>query len=288
MHRQTEIHVSHSIESNIYLSLYYCGKEKCAPAHSWGPFVRDHYLIHYINNGKGTFHVGDKVYHLHKGQGFLICPGILTTYTADFDDPWEYYWVGFNGLNAADYLQRAGLAPENPVFTYRDGNKLLDCIKQMLECSKNKKSGDLRYISLLYMFLSLLIDSSENRTLESKKQNIQEDYIKKAIQYIHINFCRKISINELASYVGLSRKYLFFLFKKYLGISPQQYLINFRIKKACELLENSDFSIHDISRSVGYENQLLFSKTFHKAKGMPPTLYRKQHERTQQYDTLLM
>jgi AraC-like DNA-binding protein len=271
----TEIHFANSIESNIHLSLYYCGKADCAPGHSWGPFVRDHYLIHYVVKGKGTYQIGDRIYTLCKGEGFLISPGIRTTYIADFNDPWTYYWVGFDGLNAGEYLERAGLSSSNPIFIYSDIQTLTNCFIQMLECSKNKKSRDLKYFSLLYLFLSLLVESNENKDMPAKVNSLKEYYIKSALKFIYMNYSRKISIQEVAEYVGLSRKYLFFLFKGALGTSPQEYLIHFRMHKACELMESSTLSIGDISRSVGYDNQLLFSKMFKKAKGMTPKAYRQ-------------
>jgi mannose-6-phosphate isomerase-like protein (cupin superfamily) len=68
---------------NSDLNMYHCGTEDCAPGHDYGPAVKDHYLIHYILDGKGTFHVGEKIYQLGKGQGFLICPNVITYYQAD-------------------------------------------------------------------------------------------------------------------------------------------------------------------------------------------------------------
>ena len=57
------------------LTLYQFGYEKCAPLHSFGPFVRNHYLFHYVISGKGTLHSNDAhdnaaIYHLTEGSGF--------------------------------------------------------------------------------------------------------------------------------------------------------------------------------------------------------------------------
>lgn len=52
------------------------------------------------------------------------------------------------------------------------------------------------------------------------------------------------------------------MFKKYTKLSPQEYILNFKIEKAAVLLTTTDLKIGDISRSVGYSNTLLFSKTF--------------------------
>ena len=96
-------------ENFVDLGLYQYGWEQCAPLHSFGPFIRNHYLFHYIISGKGMLfsHAvnGDvHEYELGAGQGFLICPGQVTTYAACEDDPWKYVWLEFDGLRAKECI----------------------------------------------------------------------------------------------------------------------------------------------------------------------------------------
>ena len=81
--------------TSIYI--HQCGTEKCQNGHSYGPAMREHYLIHCIFTGKGRFYDGLRNYDLRKGQGFLILPGIISLYQADMQEPWHYGWVGFGG-----------------------------------------------------------------------------------------------------------------------------------------------------------------------------------------------
>ena len=74
--------------------------QSCERGYTWGPGVRDHYLIHYVVDGKGTYTVNNTVYELRAGDIFLAKPSQLITYSADKEEPWEYYWVGFNGACA--------------------------------------------------------------------------------------------------------------------------------------------------------------------------------------------
>ena len=98
--------------------------------------------------------------------------------------------------------------------------------------------------------------------------------MQKAIAYISANYSYPITVEDIAGYVGLSRSHLFRSFEKVMEKSPKEYLTSFRIKQACNLLEHSDLSITAIANSVGFENNLYFSKAFHKAKGMSPKNYR--------------
>ena len=77
--------------------------------------------------------------------------------------------------------------------------------------------------------------------------------------------------------MGLSRSHLFRSFEKVMEKSPKEYLTNFRIKQACNLLKTSDLSITAIANSVGFENNLYFSKAFHKVKGVSPKVYKAAH-----------
>lgn len=257
------------------LNMYRCGIEDCNPGHSWGPALRDHYIIHYITGGKGTYSINNITYKLEKGWGFLIPPNTVINYQADMEDPWSYCWVGFHGLKAEVYLKRANISGEKPVFEYNRDSALRDCINQMIETKELKKSSDIKLLSLLYSFLALLVEASGTTADPDTGETRKEQYVKKAIDYIKINYTQKISINEVACGIGIDRSYLFSLFKEFLNMSPQEFLIKFRMDKACELMKNNSLSIGEISRSIGYEDQLLFSKTFKRLRGLSPKEYRR-------------
>lgn len=258
------------------LNMYRCGIEDCSPGHSWGPALRDHYIIHYVRSGKGIFQMNNTTYQLEKSQGFLIPPNTIIYYQADNEEPWSYSWVGFHGLKAEQYLKRASISQENPVFKYDKDNFLKECIDEMIIASKTLvKSSEIRLLGLLYIFLSQLIEVAQIDRTPGHTENRKEQYIKKAINFIEMNYSRKINISEIAQFVGLDRSYLFTIFKEYLNTSPQDFLINYRVNKACELMQNKLLSIGEISRSVGYEDPLLFSKVFRKIKGIPPKELRK-------------
>lgn len=66
-------------EELLDLRLFQCGWEQCAPLHSFGPFVRNHYLFHYVISGQGFLNANvtkgtTRRYDLEPGQGFLISP----------------------------------------------------------------------------------------------------------------------------------------------------------------------------------------------------------------------
>lgn len=218
----------------------------------------------------------NKSHRLCAGDGFVIFPDQLVTYTADKDNPWTYSWVGFHGLKAESYLRKAGFSKERPIFRYDSDEKLSDCLNSMISCARISIPSELMLLGYLYIFLSLLIDNGRRENTQHPGSDNNDKYIRRAIEFISKNYSNEISIQDLASRLGIDRSFLYTVFIKHLNMSPQDFLIRFRIDRAVELMENTSLSIGDISRSVGYDDPLHFSKIFKKKKGISPSLFRKQ------------
>lgn len=265
----------HFVTNNVKsdLTVYHYGKEVCKPSHSYGPALRDHFLVHYILSGKGRFYVDGKMYELHKDQGFLICPNVISYYEASSIDPWVYSWVGFKGIKAETYLKLANLDRNNPIFTY-NGDVIRNCFNDILESNSYKYGFELRLQGLISVFLSELIEARGVNNIQL--DNYKEIYIKRSLQFIETNYSHSISVSDLADFIGLNKNYFSTFFKENLGVSPQEYIIRFRVNKACELLRNRELSISEISRSVGYIDPLGFSKIFKRVKGVSPKAYREK------------
>ena len=261
----------------VDLGLYQFGRENCDPAHSFGPAIRNHYLFHYILNGKGTFFWQDARGHEHEmrlkaGQGFLISPRQITTYVADERIPWEYCWLEFDGLRAKESLEIIGLSVNNPIYNpvHSEFSQIMK--EEMLYIVRNKKEAPLHLIGHLYLFIDALMRSvKENQPTVSK---VKDYYIKEALAYIEHNYMNDISVESIAESSGLNRSYFGKIFKESVGKSPQEFLINYRMIKAAELLRRTRYSINEIGCAVGYPNQLHFSRAFKSVYGVSPRNWR--------------
>ncbi|MNN08289.1 HTH-type transcriptional activator Btr [compost metagenome] len=134
---------------------------------------------------------------------------------------------------------------------------------------------ELKLSSLLYEVFAHMAEIT-SAAPETIRDNQHDLYIQKVIHFIDAHYASKISISQIANFVGLNRSYLCSIFKSRTSSSIQEYLIRFRINKACELMSNKLLSIADIARSVGYDDPLLFSKMFKKEKGISPRNYRSE------------
>jgi two-component system response regulator YesN len=113
--------------------------------------------------------------------------------------------------------------------------------------------------------------------LSSRVDNT-ELLIKKAVQYIEDNYDKKISLEDIAGHVGISKYYFSVLFKKEMDITFSSYLNSVRIEKAKQLLKNPLSTINDVAYEVGFNDPQYFSKTFKKYVGITVTEYRSKYE----------
>lgn len=256
--------------------LYVCywGKERCAPLHSFGPGVRDIYKIHFIHAGRGVVRAEGVTHELTAGQAFLAYPERVIFYQADGTDPWTYSWIGFCGDQVEDILSRTRLSPANPVFPM--DTRLMPQLYELLnEAEDNAATRDLRLQALLHEFLTRLVElAPASGRLASARVQAKESYIHRCLDFLHGHYSEEITVGQLAAIVGLDRKYLSSLFKQATGLPPQQYLLHYRMEKACALLRKGHYSIGEVARSVGYQDALLFSKMFKKSVGVSPSDYR--------------
>ncbi len=258
---------------DLYLST--CGMQNCFPDHSFGPGTRDVFILHFICDGKGTYETDGKVYNLSKGDTFLIWPGQEVHYYADSKAPWTYIWVGFQGVKALTYLQAAGFDKEHLIGEFQDTSYVFTHIQQMLLSRQLTLSNELRRDSALLQVFAALID---NRHQSMKKEECYDYpyriYAQQAVDYITSHYMENVRINDIANYIGIDRSYLAQIFKKSLQVSPQEYLLKYRMDQAKILLKSTDMKILNIAREVGYNDALTFSKVFKKERGLSPSEYR--------------
>ena len=210
-----------------------------------------------------------KTYPLEAGYGFVIMPEELAFYQADEDDPWTYVWVGFSGTKAEEYMAAMGLSVEYPIFASERSEELYQAVRDMMEHNTYGIANELRRTGQLSLFLSIIAEGGPIR--EKNHGDWANTYVSKAVEFIQGNYCNPIKVTDVADYVCINRSYLYTL-----GMSPQQFLMTFRITKAAELLQHTSLSVESIAISCGYQDPLVFAKAFRQMKEMSPSAYRKE------------
>lgn len=250
------------------LNLYYGGWEICCPMHTFGPAIRQHYLVHYVTRGKGRLWMNDTCYVIEKDTMFLIRPGITCVYQADKDDPWEYCWICIDGYDVENMLNNSGFDKVNLLFFDKSNGEVRDAMLNFIFYFSKYKNNE-------YMLLSRLYNIFGHMKIQMKKQQAKSIHVERAIDYIYENYSKNISVTDIAEYLGIDRTYLYRLFKKEYNMSPQKYLLNFRLKTAMNKLEGGNMSIADIAYNCGFNDASAFCHQFKKVYKDTPLNYRR-------------
>lgn len=239
--------------SKSSLAVRLAGEERCVPGHSYGPYIRDYYLVHYCVSGKGILYCRERRFEISAGKIFIICPGEVTTYTADTENPWHYIWIGFDGEDAVRLRRLA------PVVKYN-----YDTFMRVSECVRAGISSPEIYMSQTYELLyNVFSDGAEH-----------SDVRRLVKEYVRLNYMKPITVEEIAENMGLNRRYLSRIFKEKYGVPIKSYIVSVRCRKAGEFLRLG-YTVAEAAMMCGYSDAFAFSKIFSKVMGAPPSDFKK-------------
>jgi AraC-like DNA-binding protein len=270
---------------NSYLEHQVCYAEAYFMQASFFPDAKYQYLenfsgetnlqLVYCINGYGNANVNHKNYHLSVGDFLIIPANVPFSYLADELRPWSFFSFKFNGKlyheTINQYLKFNGSIKNYLPYTeerIKLLNKLYNCLNQ------GTSFGNINLINgfMIHFITSLSVMSDHiNNNQTGNNKNI----VNNSIKYLRDNFSQKIDLENLSANAGLSISHFSKIFKEETGISPINYLINLKIKKACEFLRFTNLLVKEISYKVGILDIYYFTKVFTKNVGLSLSQYRK-------------
>lgn len=263
------------------LALIFYGFEECPPNYSFGPAIRDTYVLHYISKGKGRFHYKGEIIPLEAGDLFLLKPDELTFYQADEKEPWSYYWLGISGSKASDYFDHSqinDLAYLKQSDTCHTQTTAI-LIKNIVEFAQITKFKELAQLHLLGQLHELMfhLGSIAYKEIHEEIAPSQQLYLD-CKQIIDTQYPTHLTIRDIAQKLNVHRSYLTTIFKEFQDASPKEYLLYVRMHRAKQLLETTSEPIKFIAYSVGFTDSLHFSKAFKQFWKISPSQFRKSEK----------
>lgn len=238
-------------------------------------------LIQYCVDGEGTLEVEGISYPILPGDAFVIdIPGESHYYLPSHSSHWEVLYLEFS----KECLPLIWKIHRNagPVVHLTEESGLVDRMFSIYESAlKNEWKTFFDNTKIAY---DLWMDLTSYVLTRSDNEFLKIDHAK---AYIDQNYYNEgLNLDLVAENVGMSKYYMCKEFHKKYGISPGKYLKELRISQACRLLtSNSEYTIGDIARMVGYSNNNYFGKVFKASKGITPDSFRKQ---SNHYDLVRM
>lgn len=233
------------------------------------------YVLLYCVDGEGWVDICSKHHRIEKDQLFILPANEAYAYGSSQRSPWTIYWIHFNGEKARFFSEGFNKPVHISQNTSSRIGERLDIFEEIYSSLYNgyNKSNLLYATTSFFHFMGTIKYVWEFRECGKKEQK-SKDIIALAIHYMRENMSRKLSLCDIANYVGLSESYFSALFAKETELSPLRYLANLRFEQACHYLNNTSMRVNQICPLIGYDDSLYFSRAFAKSMGMSPSEYR--------------
>lgn len=242
--------------------------------------ILDGFALVYISSGRGKFESKPKFSRvIEPGHVFLLFPGVWHRYMPDPNTGWHEHWIGFDGEIARRWQQHRFISASNPVLKVNAEDTVLATFSRVMQSIRANRPALQQILAgatanLLGLFYSAQQASPATETESSTA-------IEAAIARIHNEFAQDLHMELLAHEFGVSYSWFRRTFAAHTGLSPHQYLLEFRIVSARNLLAGTELSVKEIATQTGFEDEHYFSRLFRKKLSVTPSQWRNRSRRRQ-------
>ena len=232
-----------------------------------------HAEMFFIMSGSGTFQLQRHSFPVSGRSLVIINPGVMHCEQSNQGSPLEYIVLGVENLEMAAKEQGYVLTTFN-----RDWDTVSVSLRLMLQEARSGQDGYSQVCQRMLEIILLRILRRRGLSLASEAVGMDDNRECGMVRrYIDEHFKESITLDQLAELAHINKYYLVHAFRKTYGTSPINYLISRRIQESRFLLTNSNHSLSQIARILGFSSLSYFSQSFHRAEGVSPMEYRKLH-----------
>ncbi len=251
--------------------------------------IHDYYQIMCITAGECTFHIGQETTMLKKDIWILLKPGVEHSMDKVTEGTLKMLDIKFV-IHEKKLQEKVNLLPLLLTSEDQYAPFLVERIR------KEGKQKQVFYKEMTGLLLTELLINLVRENLPGESREKPSTYepdaeasplLRRIMEYIHKNFASKIHLETLADGLGYNKNYLCQKFKKDVGMTIADYIQNYRIQKAKELMVYSDYDLKQICEKVGFENIYHFSRVFKQQEGVPPGAYKKREKEEMGKDIII-
>lgn len=244
--------------------------------------------INYILSGQGEFICEDEKYVSGAGDIIILPPNIIHAIYSVNESELNYDTLVFspemlgslgNDRSTAEFIRpltnglskcNHRITAEHPYYA-----EIKTTVENIISCAKgNSALLDMLMKSELIRLFWLLNEGGDIVPCDEKRNGLS-DLLRPALEYINENYTEDVTIEKLSETAHLSQSYFMSKFKQFAGISAIEYITQLRIKKACEMLLETDCTSAQAAFDCGFRNLSNFNRQFRKIMGCSPNKYRK-------------
>lgn len=258
---------------NTYFYMQEAGYFKTAPPYFTERRGLPSFLIVYTLSGHGVLHYQGQEYILSEGKCFFIDCMLHHDYATCTDDQWEFLWLHFYGASSLGYyreFERSGFH----ILDIQDRFSFESTLRRIIAINQKKQL----FCELLTsnLILNLLTEILILNSTGQAELLLIPDFVSQTAKYIDIHFNEDLPLDNLARLQHISKYYLSREFKRCMGTTLQDYIMNSRINFAKEQLRFTDLPVSEIAYACGMHNVSHFIHLFKMRENMTPLSYRKQ------------
>lgn len=259
---------------NLRAMIWCCGFDQANSKYSWSGLERgkaEVVCFQYTFSGTGMLKYEGKLYKATPGTAMILhYPHDHRYWWPTDSEPWEFLWINLTG-NDSWHIWKLLEDRGGPIVALNENGPAVTAAADIY-CSAIADVISSPFIaSSLAHSLSMALCSE---ILLENPDNYPQS-INNALDYCKNNFNAPINMDALAEVAGYSRSHFSRLFTKYLGVSPEEYLISLRIEKSANLLCEGENSVKEVSLRCGFKDPNYFCKVFRKKMGYSPGTLRK-------------
>lgn len=231
----------------------------------------------YVKKGKLTLRINGETKIIKTGEFLLVNSGELHELQSLENEDFDIQCL------IISYPLLKYLIPDfySYRFELRKDTKSMDHFKDKFEqiMSLNKDDFEYNYLKINSIILDLVFDLLKEHVMKKEKGMMEsQEFIIGAIDYIHVNYEKPLTLEQISKDFGMSREHFARLFKASIGSTFLQYLTDYRIYRAFPEIVHSDLTIESIGRKHGFPNTKALISQFDARYGKTPAKYRKDHK----------
>ncbi len=232
------------------------------------------FLIIYTLGGNGKLEYCGKKYSLSSNQALWINCMNHQYYCSDKDSKWDILWLHFYGTPALQYYNLFMNLSNDSVVNLPQNDPFPALFREILtyDGRANGIDVEIKLSELIVKIMTrLLLTAQSSKT----SLNNRPSYVDQAIEIINHDYSKKLTLEYFAQHFNMNKQYFQKIFKRHIGLTPNEFLIMTRINVAKEILRSQTTSIADIAKLVGFDNTSFFIETFKRHEGITPLDFRK-------------